>query len=111
MQYYTETAAGALRDAVADAVGSWPAVTERVTFGCPAFYVDGTLFAVVSDQGLSLLRLDERSRDALAASWRVAPFRAGERSIEGWATVTARPGDLDALAASLRESYDRAREA
>jgi hypothetical protein len=108
MRLFTTERAMGLQRAVADAVSPWPWVTERRTFGCPSFYVDGRLFAVVSDQGLSFTSLPREMRDTLAVRYPIAPFVANDRPVAGWATVDVGPDEVGSVLASLRASYDHA---
>jgi hypothetical protein len=77
-------------------------------FGCPSYVADGVLFAVVSEQGLSLTRLTDGERAKLERSLAVEPFEAGGRLVNRWATVHASPVDHDAVARALRQSYEAA---
>jgi hypothetical protein len=98
----------ALRDAVDGLVGSWPGVSRKTMFGCPSYVADGVLFAVVSEQGLSLTRLSTDERARLERSLSVEPFEAGGRLVQRWATVRVSPDDLDPVADALRQSYEAA---
>lgn len=100
----------ALREAVAALVDGWPDIDETVMFGCPSFRADGELFAVVSDQGLSLTKLPDDERDRLADDYGVQPFDAGGRQVSGWATVAVVPEAVETLEEYVRASYDVARE-
>jgi hypothetical protein len=77
-------------------------------FGCPAYVADGVLFAVVSEQGLSLTRLTDVERAKLERSVAVEPFEAGGRTVRRWATVRVSPADHDGVAWALGRSYEAA---
>lgn len=96
----------ALRDAVAAAVVDWPGVTAKRTFGCPAFLVRGEVFALVSEQGLSLTRLGGGERRKLVETRGARPFVASGRTVERWPTVAVEPAELAALLPALRSSYE-----
>lgn len=98
-----------LRRAVAGAV-DWPGVDERTMFGCPSFTADGELFAVVSEQGVSITKLPDDDRASLAETVDVSPFDAGGRSIDAWATVPLGAADVARLRPYLRASYETALE-
>jgi hypothetical protein len=97
-----------LRDAVDDLVMEWPGVSRKVMFGCPSYVADGVLFAVVSEQGLSLTRLTETQRARLERSHAVEPFEAGGRLVRKWATVRVDPSRLSPVERALRQSYEAA---
>lgn len=108
MQLYSQATAGPVQAAVAEVVDEWSGVSQRTTFGCPSFYADGVLFAVVSNQGLSLTRLTDRQRELLERRASVQPFEAGTRRVARWATVDVDAGDLDRVVPALRQSYEAA---
>ncbi|WP_372911382.1 hypothetical protein [Salinigranum sp.] len=105
---YTDESHRTLRDAVDDLVMEWPGVSRKVMFGCPSYVADGVLFAVVSEQGLSLTRLSETQRAKLERSLSVEPFEAGGRLVRRWATVQVDPGRLAPVEHALRQSYEAA---
>jgi len=110
MAGYDETEVGDLRGTVAT-VADWPGVEERAMFGCPSFTADGELFAVVSNQGVSITKLPDAHRAELEATVTVTPFDAGGRTIEGWATVPPESAAPEVLEPFLRASYEAARAA
>ncbi|EMA06012.1 MmcQ/YjbR family DNA-binding protein [Haloferax denitrificans] len=87
---------------------AWPAVERTVLFGCPSFRANGTLFAVVSEQGLSFTSLPAASRAAVAERHRVLPFEANGRVVGSWTTVDIEPSRVAELSAALRASYEAA---
>ncbi len=105
---YTEESHRDLRDAVDDLVMGWPGVSRKVMFGCPSYVADGVLFAVVSEQGLSLTRLTETQRARLEQSHVVEPFEAGGRLVRKWATVRVDPTGHSPVKRALRQSYEAA---
>jgi TfoX/Sxy family transcriptional regulator of competence genes len=107
MIYYTESKAKALREAVEKQVLNWPRVTTRRMFGCPAYLVDGKLFAFLVTDGVVITQIRKRDREELEAQYSVEPFKAGEREIERWLQVTV--DDLEKLERVLtmvKKSYD-----
>jgi hypothetical protein len=106
--YSTRTDPEGLGTAVDALVSGWPGVSRKTTFGCPSYLADGVLFAVVSEQGLSLTRLSDAQRAALGRSLPVEPFDAGGRTVRRWATVPVDAGSLGPVATALRQSYDAA---
>jgi hypothetical protein len=97
-----------LRAAFEREVLTWPAVSTHTMFGCPSYLVDGELFAVLSDQGLSLTCLPDEDRRLLAATRRVFPFVANGRAVESWTTIAVTADDLDAVFPVVKKSYDAA---
>ncbi|RDZ65904.1 hypothetical protein C5B90_06030 [Haloferax sp. Atlit-12N] len=87
---------------------SWPAVERTALFGCPSFRANGTLFAVVSEQGLSLTSLPAEARTAVAERHRVLPFEANGRVVGSWVTVDIEPNRIAELSDALRASYEAA---
>jgi hypothetical protein len=100
----------ALVAAVDDLVGEWLGVSRKTMFGCPSYVADGVLFAVVSEQGLSLTRLSDTERTRLERSLAIEPFEAGGRLVRTWATVRIDPDGVDggAVAEALERSYEAA---
>ena len=109
--YYDEEVAGGLRSAVAGLVSEWPGVAETDTFGCPSFTADGTLFAVVSTQGLALTQLADEEKKALAEAYPTESFAPGERRVDSWVVVprAAATDGFDGVEPFLRASYETAR--
>ena len=105
---YSDESPHALRDAVDDLVMEWPGVSRKTMFGCPSYVADGVLFAVVSEQGLSLTRLTETERSRLERSLSVEPFEAGGRVVQKWATVRVDSAGLSPVKRALRQSYEAA---
>lgn len=77
-------------------------------FGWPSYLVDGELFAVLSEQGLSLTRLSDEDRRLLAATHRVFPFVANGRAVASWTTVSVTVDELETVFPVVRKSYDAA---
>ncbi|MFC4358190.1 TfoX/Sxy family protein [Halobium salinum] len=102
----TTVTVSTLRDAVAAAVAEWPGVTTKRTFGCPAFLARGEVFALVSEQGLTLTRLDADDRRLLAETRDARPFRASGLEFGRWVTVPVESGDLEGIQVLLRASYE-----
>jgi hypothetical protein len=100
----------ALVTAVDDLVEGWPGVSRKTMFGCPSYVADGVLFAVVSEQGLSLTRLSDVDRARLERSVAIEPFEAGGRLVRTWATVRVEPDGVGggAVAEALERSYEAA---
>lgn len=104
---YDDGQVGDLRGLVT-AVADWPGVEERTMFGCPSFTADGELFAVVSNQGVSITKLPEAHRAELEDTVPVSPFDAGGRTVSGWATVPPESAAPEVLEPFLRASYEAA---
>jgi len=104
---YDDARVGDLRGTVAS-VATWPGVEATVTVGCPAFSADGELFAVVSNQGVSITKLADAYREELAATVPVEPFDADGRRVEDWPTVPPASCALEVLRPFLRASYEAA---
>ncbi|WP_411967775.1 hypothetical protein [Haloferax sp. YSSS75] len=87
---------------------SWDAVERTTMFGVPSFRANGTLFAVVSEQGLSLTSLPADARVAVVKKHRIAPFEANGRLVGSWVTVDIEPKRVGELTDALRASYEAA---
>ncbi|MFC7071137.1 TfoX/Sxy family protein [Halobaculum lipolyticum] len=107
--YYDEAAAGDLRARCDRTTENWPGVAHTTMFGCPSYTADGTLFAVVSTQGVALTRLPDAERERLAADHPVEPFEAGGRTVGRWAVVPPAAATACDLDRYLRASYEAAR--
>lgn len=94
--------------AVMRATESWDEVERTTIFGKPSFRANGTLFAVVSEQGLSLTSLPADARVAVAEHHRIAPFEANGRLVGSWVTVDIEPNRVGELTDALRASYETA---
>ncbi|KAB1192581.1 hypothetical protein GJR96_03660 [Haloferax sp. MBLA0076] len=97
-----------LAAAVLRVVESWPDVERTTMFGKPSFRANGTLFAVVSEQGLSFTSLPDDARVAVAEHHRILPFEANGRLVGSWATVDIEPNRVRELTDALRASYETA---
>lgn len=112
MEYYSEEAAKALREAFEKHVLQWPYVTLRKMFGCPAYVADGRLFAFLVTGGVVITQVRLKDRKALAEDNETVPFKAGEREIERWIQVTVDdPKALGRIIAYVRKSYQTALDA
>jgi hypothetical protein len=87
MIYYTEDEGHALREAFEREVLVWPKVETRSMFGCPAYVVEGKLFAFLVSDGVVITQIRKRDRQTLAEGFHTEPFTAGEREIERWRKV------------------------
>ena len=109
MQYYSEEEAQALREAFEKHVLYWPKVTTRRMFGCPAYLVDGRLFAFLVTGGVVITQLRLKDRQLLAEENTTEPFKAGERTIERWTQVAVDdPKALGRIMGFVRTSYQTA---
>jgi TfoX/Sxy family transcriptional regulator of competence genes len=108
MAYYTESEGQALRELFEARVLQWPMVTTRRMFGCPAYLVDGKLFAFLVSQGVVITQIRIRDREALAGVVETEPFKAGEREIERWLQVTLEDdlAHFDRVMTMVKKSYD-----
>ncbi|WP_416838485.1 MmcQ/YjbR family DNA-binding protein [Haloferax sp. DFSO52] len=97
-----------LAAAVMRVAGEWEAVERTTMFGKPSFRANGTLFAVTSEQGVSLTSLPDDARVAVAADHRILPFEANGRLIGSWVTVDIEPNRVGELTDALRASYETA---
>jgi len=107
MIYYTESEARDLRRAFEQRVLHWPNVTTRRMFGCPAYLVDGKLFAFLVTRGIVITQIRKRDREDLEGVFATETFKAGEREISRWLQVNL--DDLAALDRAMtlvRKSYD-----
>ena len=77
-----------LHAALAACVAGRRGVTERKTFGCPAFYAAGKMFAAVVDGGV-LLKLPPGDAADLLAANKATPFAPGGKPMGGWVVVPA----------------------
>jgi hypothetical protein len=108
MNYYDETRSGRVRRALEAEVLQWEGVTRSTEFGCPSYRVNGSLFAIVSDQGVSATALSEPDRQAYTRRLSAGPFRAGSRVVDAWLTVPVEDDDVAAALSAVRQSYRRA---
>lgn len=108
MKYYSEEQAGQLRTALEERILGWSDVTTRRMFGCPAYSVEGRLFAFVVNDGIVLTQLRLRDRELLAEDFETESFVAGEREIERWTKVVTTPERLSRLMRYVQRSYDAA---
>lgn len=108
METFDEDAGGALKAALEDLALDWRGVARQWMFGYPTYRADGTIFALVANDGLVLTRLPEGERERLAEAYETGPFEAGEQTIGTWVHVAAGPADLDALAPFVRASHEAA---
>lgn len=77
-----------LHAALAATVAGRRGVTERKTFGCPAFYAAGKMFAAVVDGGI-LLKLPPGDAADLLAANKATPFAPRAKPMGGWVVVPA----------------------
>ena len=107
MQYYSEDEGRELREALEAKVLSWPEVSTRLMFGCPAYLADGKLFAFLVSDGIVITQIRKRDREELGALFPTEPFKAGEREITRWVKVRLEdPSDLERLMRLVRRSYE-----
>ncbi|HOU12958.1 MAG TPA: hypothetical protein PKZ84_07550 [Anaerolineae bacterium] len=109
MQYYSEEEAWELRAVFEKEVLTWPEVTLRRMFGCPAYVADGRLFAFLVTDGVVITQLRRKEIQTLAQDNQIEPFKAGERVIERWTKVTVvAPQTIGRIMAYVRKSYQTA---
>lgn len=100
---YHDQQSGWLRSAFDDEVLDWPDVTSRKMFGCPAYRVNGTLFALVIDQGIVLTKLTEIDHQTLPRQFGAKQFQSGRQTIKRWLVLPI--NDLNALEPALPAIY------
>jgi hypothetical protein len=87
MKYYVEETARELRETFERHILTWPQVTTRTMFGCPAYLADRRLFAFLVTEGIVITQLHTPDREALGKIYTTEPFQVRERTIERWITV------------------------
>ena len=106
---YIEDDAGDLRQIFEEDVLTWPHVTSRRMFGCPAYIANGALFALLVTRGIVLTHLSEVEREALSCVAVVQPFKAGSKTVHRWAQVNIRSIDeIEAVLPYVHISYQSA---
>lgn len=106
MRYYVEDQAWRLREVFEAIVLPWAGVTTRAMFGCPAYLVNDRLFAFLVTEGVVITQVRKHDREALAANFDIAPFQAGERTIERWILVKLpHPEAFPRLVPYVKKSY------
>lgn len=111
MIYYAEPGARSLRQEFEKEVMDWPGVTSRRMFGCPAYLVDGKLFAFLVTDGIVITQIRKRDREELGRAYSTEAFHAGEREIDRWLQV--RIDDLERIERVMlmvKKSYDAVRD-
>ena len=90
-----------------EAAQPFPAIERRKMFGCPAFYINGNMFAGVYGQQL-FLRLPPEARASLASELAAKPFEpiAGRPMKEYVAMPKAVWADQQALDDWMRQSVE-----
>jgi hypothetical protein len=110
MIYYSEPEAQELRRQFEKQVLDWPGVTSRRMFGCPAYLVDGKLFAFLVTDGVVITQIRARDREELGKGFETEPFRAGEREIDRWLQVHIPELDrIERVMLMVSKSYETAR--
>lgn len=87
-KYYDEEHNQALRSAFEKYVLTWPYVTIRLMFGCPAYLVNGKLFAFLVNDGVVIAQILKLDREEIQETFETHVFQAGEREISRWFQVT-----------------------
>lgn len=109
MQYYLEESVGDLRTVLEAQILAWPQVTARRMFGCPAYLVDGRLFAFLVTEGVVLTQLRSSERKLLAEDFEIESFKVGEREIVRWTKVTLKDSQrLPRMMRFVQKSYEAA---
>jgi hypothetical protein len=107
MIYYVESEGKALREAFERKVLVWPKVTMRKMFGCPAYQAEGKLFAFLVTEGVVITQVRKHDRETLGEAFETEPFKAGEREISRWLTVTVDDlARLPRVMAYVKKSYE-----
>ena len=109
MHYYSESEGKERREAIEKIILQWPGVTSRKMFGCPAYMVNGRLFAFLISEGIVLTQIRHYERKLLGEDFPVQSFQAGEREIAHWTQVTfTNLHKLPRIMTFVRKSYDEA---
>ncbi len=109
MTAFDPETAGWLLTMVRDVVGDWDDVESTTMFGCPSFRADGTLFLVLTTEGIALPSLPESDRDQLESTMAMAPFSAHGRTIGSWAFVPIEDASgVEKLRPFIEASYEAA---
>ncbi len=99
-----------LREALEPTLLGWDGVTVQPLYGCPAYQVEGYLFAFLVDGGIVLAHLPQAERENLSRRYEVSEFQAGERIIPHWLLVRVeQPRMLHQLLPFVRRSYEATR--
>lgn len=110
MIYYSESEAQELRQRIESQVLDWPNVTTRRMFGCPAYLVDGKLFAFLVTDGVVITQIRKRDREEMSRVYTTETFRAGEREIGRWLTIHIDDVDqIERVMLMVRRSYETVR--
>lgn len=97
---------GAALKATFEAMSSeWEGVTEEAMFGHPTYKASGTIFALLTMDGVVLTRLPDDERERLAEARDAGPFEANGQTIEKWVHVPIGADDLDAIEDFVRASH------
>ncbi len=108
METFDAAQGEALNQAVEAAVSDWAGVTKPWMFGFPTYKAEGTIFALVANDGVVLTRLPDDDHAKLDDRFATGPFQAGDQTIESWVHVTLGADDLDGLVPFLRASHNAA---
>ncbi len=110
MIYYAESDADDLRREFERQVTDWPGVTSRRMFGCPAYLVDGKLFAFLVTGGIVITQIRKRDREELEKLYTTEVFKAGEREIGRWLQVHVDDLErMERVMLMVRKSYETVR--
>ena len=110
MIYYADTEAADLRREFERQVMDWRGVTSRRMLGCPAYLVDGKLFAFLVTGGIVITQVRKRDREELNKTHTTGPFRAGEREIDRWLQVQVDSLErIERVMLMVKKSYDTVR--
>lgn len=91
-----------LRTATADLAG----VSEKAMFGCPAFFVNGTIFALLWKEGRIAVKLkDEALRAKLLAHEGAEAWSPAARTMKSWVLVAPKHETPRALAPWLAKAH------
>lgn len=111
MKYFDKDDGAALKSAFDEIVLDWSDVTETTMFGCPSYQAEGTLFAVLATDSVTLTRLPSDYREQVPQAFETGPFQAGERTVTKWVQIAIDDvARLDSLVPHIRASYESGRE-
>jgi len=97
----------ALEKTVSEITESWKNVTGKKMFGCPAYWVNGNVFALVWKHGRIGVKLPNDGQfDKLMSVAGSEPWKAGPMTMSQWVLVPEKFHSGKALAGWLKTAYE-----